>query len=92
MQGRPTHYSCHILMKLEFSRQIFGEHSNIKFHENPSSGSRDVQYGRTDGQTDRQTDMTKLIITFCNFADAPKKESPMFDICYIFQFELITKS
>ena len=33
---------------LEFSRQIF-EYSNIKFHENPSSGSRAVPYGRTDG-------------------------------------------
>ena len=27
-------------MKLEFSRQIFEKSSNIKFHENPSSGSR----------------------------------------------------
>ena len=27
--------------------------------------------GRTDGQTDRQTDMTKLIVVFRNFAKAP---------------------
>jgi hypothetical protein len=27
-----------------------------------------------DGQTDKQTDMTKLIVAFCNFANAPKKE------------------
>jgi hypothetical protein len=27
---------------------------------------------RTDRQTDRQTDITKLIITFRNFAKAPK--------------------
>jgi hypothetical protein len=33
-------YFCHILMKLEFSRQIFEKYSNIKFYENPSSGSR----------------------------------------------------
>ena len=33
--------SCRILMKLEFSRQIFGKHSNIKFYENPASGSDD---------------------------------------------------
>ena len=26
-------------MKLEFSRQIFEIYSNIKFHDNPSSGS-----------------------------------------------------
>ena len=36
-------YSCPILMKLEFS--------SIKFHENSSSGSRDVPRERTDGQT-----------------------------------------
>jgi hypothetical protein len=45
-------YFWPILIKLEFSRQIFGKSSNIKFHENPSSGSRVVPYGRTD--------MTKL--------------------------------
>jgi hypothetical protein len=47
-------------MKLEFSGQIFEKCSNIKFHENPSSGGRVVLCGRTDGQmngqTDRQTD------------------------------------
>jgi len=32
-------------MKFEFSGQIFGKYSNIKFHENPSSGSRDVPRG-----------------------------------------------
>jgi hypothetical protein len=29
-------------MKLEFSRQLFGKFSNLKFHENPSSASRAV--------------------------------------------------
>jgi hypothetical protein len=43
-------------MKFEFSRQIFEEVSNIKFHQNPSSGSRVVPSG--------QTDMTKLIVAF----------------------------
>jgi len=28
---------------------------------------------RTDGQTDRQTDMTELIIAFGNFANSPKR-------------------
>ena len=41
-------------MKLEFSRQIFEKVSNIKFHQNPSSGN-----------------MTKLIVAFRNFANAP---------------------
>jgi len=35
-------------MKLEFSRQLFEKYSNIKFHKNPSSGSRVVPWGRTD--------------------------------------------
>jgi len=44
-------------MKLEFSQQIFEKYSNIKFQENPSSGSRTVQFrrtrvhGRADGPT-----------------------------------------
>jgi len=29
---------------------------------------------RADWQTDRQTDMTKLIVAFCSFANAPKNE------------------
>ena len=58
-------------MKLEFSCQIFEKYSNVKFHENPSSGSRVVQYERT---TEGQTDMTKLIVAFRNFASAPKQQ------------------
>ena len=70
-----TGYSCQILVKLEFSRQIFEKYTNTKFHENPSCGNRVVPRGRTDGRTDgrryRQTDwlpaMMKLIVTFLNF-------------------------
>ena len=50
-------YFCQILMKLQFSRHIFEKCFNIKFHENPSSGSRGVPCGRQGGRTD----MTKLI-------------------------------
>jgi len=39
-----------------------------QFHESPSSGSRIVLCGQTDGWTD----MTKLIVAFHNFANAPK--------------------
>jgi hypothetical protein len=60
-----TRYSCPILIKLEFSRQIFEKYSNIKFHENPSSGSRVVACGRAD--------MTKLIVAFRNYVNVPKK-------------------
>jgi hypothetical protein len=60
-------YFCQTLMKIEFSQQIFEKYSNIKFHENPSSGRRDVPYGRID----RRTDMTKVIVAFRNLANAP---------------------
>jgi hypothetical protein len=43
--------SCQILMKLDFFRRIFEKFSNIKFHENPFSGSRIVPWRRKDGQT-----------------------------------------
>jgi hypothetical protein len=55
-------------MKLEFSRQIFEKHSNIKPHENPSNGTRVVPWGQTDGRPV----MTKLIVAFRNFENAPK--------------------
>jgi hypothetical protein len=61
-------YSSQILMELESSRQIFEKFSSIKFHKNPSIGSRVVTCGQKDGQTD----MTKLIVAFYNFANAPK--------------------
>jgi len=44
-------YFCQILMKLKFSREIFEKSSNIKFHENPSTGNRVVPCGRADGHT-----------------------------------------
>ena len=40
----------------------------MKFHENPSSGSR-VPCGQTDGQ---RVSMTKLIANLCNFTNATK--------------------
>ena len=45
-------YFCPILTKSGFSRQILIEVASIKFHENPSSGSRPETCG--------QTDMTKV--------------------------------
>jgi len=38
------------LMRFEISRQIFEKYTNMKFRENPFSGSRVVPL-RTDGQT-----------------------------------------
>jgi len=37
-------------MKLELSRQSFEKYLSIKLHEYPSSGSRVVPCGQTDGQ------------------------------------------
>jgi hypothetical protein len=48
-------YSCQIPIKRAFSSQIFERYSNIKFHENPSSGSRVVLCGRTEKQTAERT-------------------------------------
>jgi hypothetical protein len=64
---KSTRYSFRILMKLEFSRQIFEKHLNIKFHQNPLSGRQFFPCRRKDGRTDM-----KLIVTFRNFASAPK--------------------
>jgi len=58
-------------MKLEFCEQIFEKYSNIKFHENPSGGSRVVPCGQMEGWTD----VMKLIVTFCNFANASKNSN-----------------
>jgi hypothetical protein len=63
-----TGYSCMILIKLKFSREFFENYSNDKFQDNPSSGSRVVACGRTDGQTDT----TKLTVAVRNFVNAPK--------------------
>ena len=41
-------YFYPILMKLEYSRQIFEKYSDVKFHENPSNGSRVAPCGRKD--------------------------------------------
>jgi hypothetical protein len=51
-------------MKLEFSGQIFEKYSDIKFHENPSSGGRVVIYGRMDGHDAANSRLSK----FCDSA------------------------
>jgi len=53
----------------------FEKYSNTKFHENSSSGSQVVPCRLMDGQTDRQTDMTKLTVTFRNFANLPNNST-----------------
>jgi hypothetical protein len=61
------------LMKPEFSRQIFETNTNITFHKTLQWQSR--CFLRKDGRTEEQTNMTKVIVAFRNFAKAPKKNS-----------------
>ena len=42
------------------------------FHENSSFGVPNFPCGQTDRHRDRQAAMTKLVVTSCNFANAPK--------------------
>ena len=63
---RVPNYFCRILMKFKFSGHFFENVSNIKFNQSAYSGSRVVPCG--------QTDVTKLIVAFRNFANAPKNE------------------
>jgi hypothetical protein len=63
-----------ILIKLKFSRQIFEESSNTKFHQNPSGGSRVVPRG----QPANQTDMTKVIVVLRNSANAPQNKTCLY--------------
>jgi len=57
-----TSNSCPILMKLEISRQFFEKYSNIKFHENPSSGSWVVPCGRTDRHDETNSRYSKFCV------------------------------
>jgi len=54
--------------KFNFPGGFSEKYSNIKFNENPSAGT---ELFHADGQRDRQI-MTKLIIAFRSFANAPK--------------------
>jgi hypothetical protein len=62
----------HLLFLSEFSEtsiflwQTFGKSSDIKFHENPSSGA-ELFHVHNHRQMDRWTDVTKLIVALHNF-------------------------
>jgi len=52
-----TRYFYQILVKLEFSREIFKQKfSNIKFHENPPSGGRVILFYAEKRRTDTHDD------------------------------------
>ena len=51
-------------MKIEFCRQVFEKQANIKFHENPSSGSRDALCGEREGHKEAK----RCLSQFCEGA------------------------
>ena len=59
-------------MNLEFSWQIFEKYLDIRFQKNLFIGSRVVRCGRTDRRSDRETEMTKLVVAFRDFRKPPK--------------------
>ena len=61
-----TRYSCQILRKTGFFDRFSNNTQISKFM------SRAVPCGQTGRRTDGQTDMTKQIVTFRNFAKASK--------------------
>ena len=73
---RSTRYICQVLLNLEISQHIFEKNSNL------SSRSRVVTCRRADRRmyvrTDRLTGMTKLIVAFRNYSNAPKNLSLYF--------------
>jgi hypothetical protein len=59
-------------MKFEFFRYALEKKLNVKFDENPSSGSRVVPSENPEGRTDGRIDMTKPLTAFRDLANAPK--------------------
>jgi hypothetical protein len=82
-----THSSWNLLIKHEFSRQLFEKSRMSNFSRLHSVGVdlilADLQTDRetdkqterrTDERTDRQTDTIKIIVSFHNFGNAPKDQ------------------
>jgi hypothetical protein len=61
---KSARYSCQILMKLEFSRQIFEKYSDVNLKK---IRPVEAELFHADRQTDGQTDMAKLIVDFSKF-------------------------
>ena len=63
------YYYCQSFIENKFPPQIFAKWHNIRFYENPSSGSRFVQCGRTDRQTatTKETVSLSLSLSVANF-------------------------
>jgi len=77
-------YSYRILVKLEYYRQAFEKYSNIRFRENPSSGSQVVPCGQADGQTHVHDEGNSR---FSEFFERAKKKPK----CFSMQFCLFSE-
>jgi hypothetical protein len=75
--------------ELAFFDQILDKPSDMKSHENLSTG---VDLFRADRQTDRQTNMTKLIFPFRNFSKVPKRQTGNLatDISHAIHYQSLT--
>jgi len=73
-------FTCkaHVLfIIISFSRRISEKYLSITFHRNTSSGTQAVPCRQTERgrerRADGKTDVTKLLVAFLNFTNAPKK-------------------
>jgi len=62
---------------LNFLDRFSKNPQNIKFYDIMSTGNRVVPCGRTDGRTDGQADMTKLVATFRIFVNALNEQNSL---------------
>ena len=56
-------FSCRIVMKLNLLDRLKKKSSDVKFHENPSSGSRVVPCGRTDRRDEANCHFSQFLRT-----------------------------
>ena len=63
-------HSCQIVIKLNFSQQICEKH--LKYQISWENRKVGAELFHSDRRTDRETDVTKLIVIFRNLANAPK--------------------
>jgi hypothetical protein len=80
-----TCYSCPVFMKLQISQRIFEKYSYFKIFMRIHPVGAELFHA--DERTDRQTDTTKLIVAFRNFANVPKHSTvcPQFTHkCFVF--------
>jgi hypothetical protein len=65
-------------MKFNFIRQIFLKRLKYPITQNIRPVGAELFY--EGGRTERQTDVTKQIVAFLNFANAPKNDTQNIDV------------